>query len=156
MRHISCVVALPWVVFQSTHPMRGATGPSKGVPREYDISIHAPHEGCDEPIYIRQYTWSTISIHAPQEGCDVIPQAVVGDTYISIHAPHEGCDTAGVYGGRGRYSKFQSTHPMRGATALPGTAAGSAVISIHAPHEGCDSHSFLPSVISLYFNPRTP
>ena len=33
--------------FQSTHPMRGATAVKSGVNRYEQISIHAPHEGCD-------------------------------------------------------------------------------------------------------------
>ena len=35
-----------------------------------DISIHAPHEGCDcFPLYSR-LEMVDISIHAPHEGCD--------------------------------------------------------------------------------------
>ena len=33
--------------FQSTHPMRGATTPPLGVEEPDDISIYAPHAGCD-------------------------------------------------------------------------------------------------------------
>ena len=35
------------ILFQSTHPMRGATGYKMVVGFDVDISIHAPHAGCD-------------------------------------------------------------------------------------------------------------
>ena len=34
-------------VFQSTHPVRGATLPQRGQYGHFRISIHAPREGCD-------------------------------------------------------------------------------------------------------------
>ena len=34
-------------IFQSTHPLRGATYLEKGYQPVVDISIHAPHAGCD-------------------------------------------------------------------------------------------------------------
>ena len=58
-------------IFQSTHPVRGATRPAayRLIPRE--ISIHAPREGCDEvSCHFSWHVWVTISIHAPREGCD--------------------------------------------------------------------------------------
>ena len=36
--------------FQSTHPMRGATYKGNYVRRTYHISIHAPHAGCDQEL----------------------------------------------------------------------------------------------------------
>ncbi len=36
------------VVFQSTHPMRGATSSTGRDRHDVTISIHAPHAGCDE------------------------------------------------------------------------------------------------------------
>ena len=60
-----------WVLFQSTHPVRGATGPGDEVLRfEQVISIHAPREGCDSPTS-KACIGSGISIHAPREGCDI-------------------------------------------------------------------------------------
>ena len=35
-----------------------------------------------------------ISIHAPHEGCDAAPGRLSESVLISIHAPHEGCDNA--------------------------------------------------------------
>ena len=58
-----------FTVFQSTHPVRGAT--------------HMRH---------RLQAYGTISIHAPREGCDMHVERVVLGGWISIHAPREGCD----------------------------------------------------------------
>ena len=79
-------------VFQSTHPMRGATA-SKIMPLgEISISIHAPHAGCDN--------WVTsvselLKDFNPRTPCGVrrIPTGEkVQRIKISIHAPHAGCD----------------------------------------------------------------
>ena len=37
--------------FQSTHPVRGATHTAKIAQTLNIISIHAPREGCDKPLY---------------------------------------------------------------------------------------------------------
>ena len=85
-------VAQREAIFQSTHPVRGATVPPRG------------DRGCP-----------SISIHAPREGCDLSEQcAVVLDQVISIHAPREGCDPQDVLDSLDK--EFQSTHPVRGAT----------------------------------------
>ena len=61
----------PATLFQSTHPMRGATPISDSLgQRHYGISIHAPHEGCDVKWNGNEWKYE-ISIHAPHEGCDV-------------------------------------------------------------------------------------
>ena len=56
-------------VFQSTHPMRGATQNNPQVAQMIDISIHAPHAGCDRGSVLSAFIRS-ISIHAPHAGCD--------------------------------------------------------------------------------------
>ena len=56
-------------LFQSTHPMRGATTHTCiGVGRQ-KISIHAPHAGCDNKA-LSEKADDVISIHAPHAGCD--------------------------------------------------------------------------------------
>ena len=48
-------------LFQSTHPVRGATHLSADYYPIYDISIHAPREGCDCPPrlhYIRGHNFN--------------------------------------------------------------------------------------------------
>ena len=41
------------------------------VVRDYQISIHAPREGCDGDAG-RLMVVEIISIHAPREGCDMV------------------------------------------------------------------------------------
>ena len=61
---------LPSFGFQSTRPMRGATGYATYKLWEYNVSIHAPHAGRDLldsgaiPFPI------LVSIHAPHAGRD--------------------------------------------------------------------------------------
>ena len=124
-------------LFQSTHP-RGVrrNGPRCKVLLQR-ISIHAPHAGCDIPIF-RVAFLITISIHAPHAGCDAGNTSVVvtDPTFQSTHPMRGATSTAhrrslkksyfnprtpcGVRpymkGDRVTYGGFQSTHPMRGAT----------------------------------------
>ena len=57
-------------IFQSTHPLRGATA------EEAFHTVYKPR----------------ISIHAPLAGCDQIGQLISSSRPISIHAPLAGCD----------------------------------------------------------------
>ena len=143
-------------IFQSTHPLRGATGPASrrpwsdsdfnprtpcGVRREnipyskftVKISIHAPLAGCDA-VGDPQEPGALISIHAPLAGCDDLQPGSAAIRYpISIHAPLAGCDLVGV-----------------------GLLVGRE-ISIHAPLAGCDqSNAPLHITSARNFNPRTP
>ena len=102
--------------FQSTPPMRGATGSEyHACPMCCEISIHAPHAGSDQEIWRdipnyedfnprppcgeRRYSLLTfgllftISIHAPHAGSDFITLLLqILPMWISIHAPHAGSD----------------------------------------------------------------
>ena len=100
--------------FQSTLPMRGATGCKTRTAWSYPISIHAPHAGSDLfEGYMRRV--DRISIHAPHAGSDAYPCLCISRCWISIHAPHAGSDTIAII-----------TVPVY----FP--------ISIHAPHAGSD------------------
>ena len=101
--------------FQSTHPVRGATGTGSYVyALTWVISIHAPRAGCDF-ARLRVDAVCCISIHAPRAGCDLRRRALLRSTrnfnprtpcgvrraclvcfpldlQISIHAPRAGCD----------------------------------------------------------------
>ena len=126
------------VLFQSTHPARGATRSYQCYEQGTRISIHAPREGCDAwmmalacfsssfqsthpargatPGVCASVVQTQISIHAPREGCDGAES--IDDVWaviISIHAPREGCDRK--YDAELKeHREFQSTHPARGAT----------------------------------------
>ena len=119
-------------VFQSTHPVRGATHDGNAKDIRFSISIHAPREGCDHDGNAKGIRFS-ISIHAPREGCDLLTPPILPAVTI-----------------------FQSTHPVRGATFIVTVGGVCLIISIHAPREGCDTRSALVDHQFPNFNPRTP
>ena len=119
--------------FQSTHPLRGATY------AQYIWAIGELDFNPRTPCGVRRHLRLTaradtgISIHAPLAGCDHAYDEFVGYEYISIHAPLAGCD------------------------AICRKSSCRRKISIHAPLAGCD----LSCVHGLArrsgnFNPRTP
>ena len=101
-------------IFQSTRPVRGATGERSHEPGQGHISIHAPRAGRDHLEGNRPEGW-TISIHAPRAGRDMLTGLVQGSNII-----------------------FQSTRPVRGATVSDVDSFMSTRISIHAPRAGRD------------------
>ena len=102
-------------IFQSTHPMRGATENHLRCAMAGTISIHAPHAGCDTNRHSVGLGNNRFQSTHPMRGATPKRHGSTGRTDISIHAPHAGCD-----GKRAAKStpaeQFQSTHPMRGAT----------------------------------------
>ena len=81
------------MVFQSTHPLRGATN----VRILLEPNIH--HFNPRTPCGVRR----------------VVTEAYDANVGISIHAPLAGCDATAV-GTITDEREFQSTHPLRGAT----------------------------------------
>ena len=104
------------LIFQSTHPARGATHsfpiPSNG----YGNFNPRTPRGVRHSEGLAGQGDGDISIHAPREGCDpfLLPQ-LLQSLPISIHAPREGCDQTVEWDEP--FTSFQSTHPARGATA---------------------------------------
>ena len=80
-------------VFQSTHPLRGATQPSPWCWKPY--RYFNPRTPCGvrrRRLCAYRDLWS-ISIHAPLAGCDVVHNVRMHNgMIISIHAPLAGCD----------------------------------------------------------------
>ena len=114
------------IKFQSTHPMRGATGRGRRIAKR----------------------WRNFN---PRTPCGVRPRKGNAETesvVISIHAPHAGCDRRPSNHSPG-VGIFQSTHPMRGATRPRRIASSRFLISIHAPHAGCD-HAISKSKTSTH------
>ena len=173
---LTTTVSPSGALFQSTHPVRGATSTPTDILQIACISIHAPREGCDKTAR-KTTTKKRISIHAPREGCDSIqPYNAIQRTPISIHAPREGCDFCmALYKYQLRFQSthpvrgatitdtwgkstavFQSTHPVRGATNRSTSSRTATPISIHAPREGCDHYIYTCGLSGNHFNPRTP
>ena len=100
-------------LFQSTHPLRGATGRRAALDGAHGFQSTHPLRGAT----YRHGTigiGTKISIHAPLAGCDEVLERLRVLQYISIHAPLAGCDSCAKI--LGLKEKFQSTHPLRGAT----------------------------------------
>ena len=123
--------------FQSTRPIRGATGTGEGGTPCNAISIHAPHTGRDEIDHVAALGDHGISIHAPHTGRDQYTDGALGTrTSFQSTRPIRGATLELVL--KLLTSGFQSTRPIRGATAPRAGAAAAAAISIHAPHTGRD------------------
>ena len=127
-------------VFQSTHPVRGATRVRRFQHLVPAISLHAPREGCDTandlPINFSYIFQSTHPVRGATNGGREGGWPVL---FQSTH-PVRGATPADVTVSA-KLNLFQSTHPVRGATESDQHARLGRVISIHAPREGCD---FLP------------
>ena len=80
-------------VFQSTHPVRGATGNLHRPKRDAGISIHAPREGCDWETGMSTMDIDIFQSTHPVRGATTNDnQQDTDEKLISIHAPREGCD----------------------------------------------------------------
>ena len=127
-----------YTLFQSTHPMRGATpGPVKrnGSQRQFQ-STH-PMRGATRKSRQAERPAKPISIHAPHAGCDKLVLAVVSCDTISIHAPHAGCDA--VLTVQHITNHIISIHAPHAGCDMRLIDANALIrISIHAPHAGCD------------------
>ena len=73
VRPYSSIKSITKLIFQSTHPLRGATKDKGFIGRRIAISIHAPLAGCDGPWRRAPGRSGRISIHAPLAGCDFSP-----------------------------------------------------------------------------------
>ena len=103
------------IIFQSTHPLRGATSCRELPERPSAISIHAPLAGCDLRYSGNATAIAVFQSTHPLRGATVGRVLLDGYKYISIHAPLAGCDVRRFHKQR-RQDRFQSTHPLRGAT----------------------------------------
>ena len=126
------------LLFQSTHPARGATHFYRDPAVRQIISIHAPREGCDAghphadegeflyfnprtPRGVRRSTvpppllYSNFNPRTPRGVRRAFDRGRFRAGGISIHAPREGCDAPTASERRTTWT-FQSTHPARGAT----------------------------------------
>ncbi len=109
-------------IFQSTHPLRGATLGLGGLVRHGIISIHAPLAGCD----LFQFQTQTVTYHFnPRTPCGVRLISSVSMPIRRNFNPRTPCGVRlHLYFLHDAHMGFQSTHPLRGATRLdrPGVA----------------------------------
>ena len=142
-------------VFQSTHPVRGATpaaAPHNALPVNFN-----PRTPCGvRPFFSRSAAFpSQISIHAPRAGCDY--HKCGGQRTRSYFNPRTPCGVRPTsFSGEYVSSLFQSTHPVRGATIFAIHRGAFKRISIHAPRAGCDSDNVRHSIDVLGFQSTHP
>ena len=123
-------------VFQSTHPMRGAT---RRTQRPAWQSNFNPRTPCgvrleDGKAALDKFRFQ--STH-PMRGAteSVTSCAPALPLFQSTHPMRGATYTLDMAYGSG---EFQSPHPMRGATEFSSLHHVHSLISIHAPHAGCD------------------
>ena len=123
---------LIFIVFQSTHPLRGATLFCLLDGYDYYISIHAPLAGCDRLCRGNSYREMNFN---PRTPCGVRPVQTIKTAREGNFNPRTPCGVR-----RGHFSTRKI--PRR--------------ISIHAPLAGCDLSPYSSFYYINYFNPRTP
>ena len=140
--------------FQSTPPMRRATGKLRRVRAVLPLSIHAPHAEGDS---VPSRPCSPHFAFNPRPPCGGRRQrygAVFRHTALSIHAPHAEGDADGLQERAAVVLSIHAPH-AEGDAGVECLVAGVDELSIHAPHaEGddaiIDAHALMP------FNPRPP
>ena len=141
-------------LFQSTHPLRGATASEAAFNADTEISIHAPLAGCDFKLIVFSFRRFYFN---PRTPCGVrqlaAKDAKIAEQFQSTH-PLRGATS--TKSSSLKAYKFQSTHPLRGATCVICPKCGKQVISIHAPLAGCDQKTAAKANKKQNFNPRTP
>ena len=141
-------------LFQSTLPLRGATGRNAGNHQFPCISIHAPLAGSD----LRQLfadVLHDISIHAPLAGSDRrIRPADPFPSLFQSTLPLRGATLNLPLAER--ICRFQSTLPLRGATSMSSTLIG--MTHYFNPRSPCGERLGLALTVRVLsnFNPRSP
>jgi len=166
------------VLFQSTHPMRGAT--RCGRQRAASNTHFNPRTPCG--VRLLQHLLRSLKVwdfnprtpcgvrrkmkrgfggkldFNPRTPCGVRPLnnfSVINCIVISIHAPHAGCDAKGIP----HVIALTDFNPRTPCGVRPEQvvlAEESWRISIHAPHAGCDQFQHIFNAMYFNFNPRTP
>ena len=142
-------------VFQSTHPVRGATFLRPfGVKRCTNFNPRTPCGVRPGPQGVPGKDGAFQSTH-PVRGATAQSTSHRGDVFISIHAPRAGCDHH-LFDRAACPRGFQSTHPVRGATPDGDKIrAGKGDFNPRTPC-GVRRGRRLMSCATTYFNPRTP
>ena len=142
-------------IFQSTHPLRGATHCFLTLKGNVFISIHAPLAGCDATTR-KQIGWFMhISIHAPLAGCDNLGGGVIG--HLLYFNPRTPCGVRPYVRGLVDQDSISIHAPLAGCDE--GSTTGSKMETIFQsthPLRGATLSGFTFYCCSCNFNPRTP
>ena len=152
---IVTVALLALYVFQSTHPLRGATYRRAYGGWRCGISIHAPLAGCDRRFCILVVS---VGYFNPRTPCGVRPPRP-----RAIQRPWAFQSTHPLRGATGVQvntqtvePKFQSTHPLRGATRGERPLLWIEKFQSTHPLRGATIFWLVKPSILVNFNPRTP
>ena len=177
VRHPAPLHGVASLIFQSTHPSRGATVATGEDEAEAGISIHAPLAGCDRPLAARKAITHYFNPRTPRGVRQRHPRPAVNDGHFNPRTPRgvrllrrwlpqAACQHFNPRTPRGvrqyavrtspRRSLFQSTHPSRGATQNGTQSVINENISIHAPLAGCDTPRVTSSRMSTRFQSTHP
>ena len=143
-------------IFQSTHPLRGATaGSAARDGPDGEISIHAPLAGCDSIYAHKSRSTTHFNPRTPcgvrrvgsrvalRPGYDFNPRTPCG-VRRRPHTPTQ------------LRTYFNPRTPCGVRPCAISSKAVADLISIHAPLAGCDQTAESDDLGPGYFNPRTP
>ncbi len=124
------------VLFQSTLPLRGATGSHNSLHSVSYISIHAPLAGSDDP---HGDSLSGVQDFNPRSPCGERQSSSLSFSNLANFNPRSPCGERLLTSlSPNSRSGFQSTLPLRGATRKVIYFSYLQSISIHAPLAGSD------------------
>ena len=125
------------MVFQSTHPVRGATM-DKHVTAFADSQFQSTHPVRGATIFVHLFTPNERNFN-PRTPCGVRPPTRASSTRPPNFNPRTPCGVRRLPSSDANdRGEFQSTHPVRGATIVALDKVAEMTISIHAPRAGCD------------------
>ena len=136
VRHPAVLVTLVNLMFQFTHPVRGATSVDGSDTLDTPVSIHAPRAGCDKGRVVYDEFRGEFQFTHPVRGATLNYQALSASSTFQFTHPVWGATT--YEDSVVRLVLFQFTHPVWGATCCNTYYILSKVVSIHAPRVGCD------------------
>ena len=141
-------------IFQSTHPLRGATAALSVREPMITISIHAPLAGCD--TFFSDCIESNCHFN-PRTPCGVRQKTAAKANKKQNFNPRTPCGVRLTTAAKPRRrTDFNPRTPCGVRLFLAALAQEGFGISIHAPLAGCDSTNRSESLGLKYFNPRTP
>ena len=141
-------------LFQSTHPLRGATTINRRDMFKNDFNPRTP---CGVRLYFFSQTFDIDKFQSTHPLRGATCRLLSSRLSILFQSTHPLRGATSLAGLKDLVVKvFQSTHPLRGATISVLFSCFSMIISIHAPLAGCDHNAASLFFIRQNFNPRTP
>ena len=140
-------------IFQSTLPLRGATGLTFTSANYAIFQSTLPLRGATR-IVMMTFTSRIFQSTLPLRGATNLMGTLVFPLIFQSTLPLRGATTRDSC--KEPSSKFQSTLPLRGATVHGGRPGGGYGISIHAPLAGSDRVAYMTYRERMHFNPRSP